>query len=155
MTESFKAGGPDWMNRHLDAYLKTGGKLGHLVDFTPQGSQRTPCLILHTIGRETGQPLLVPLIYGKDGENFIVVASNEGAPTDPGWVLRLQADPKVKFQVAEVKYTGTAEIVPEPERGRLFTKMTAIYPPFADYPKQTGREIPVVLLRPEDVIEKL
>ena len=155
MTESFKAGGPDWVNRHLDAYLKTGGKIGHLVDFTPQGAQRTPCLILRTTGRANGEPLHLPLIYGTDGGNFVVVASDDGAPEHPGWLLNLQADAKVKFQVAEAKYMGTATIVSEPERSRLLSMMAAIYPPFVEHQKNAGREIPVVLLQPESTIEKL
>lgn len=155
MTESFKAGGPDWNARHLDAYLKTGGKIGHLVDFTPEGGPETPCLILQTTGRKSGKPLTLPLIYGKDGQNFVVVASKGGAPAHPGWFLNLEANPEVKFQVVDAKYRGRAKIAAGAERKRLFDMMAKIYPPYIDYQKKTQREIPVILLEPEATIDRL
>jgi len=155
MTESFKAGGPDWKNRHLDAYLKTGGKIGHLVDFTPAGGPEVPCLIFQTIGRKSGKPQTLPLIYGKDGQNFVIVASKGGAPEHPAWYLNLEANPEVKFQVLEAKYTGKAEIAAEPERQRLFDMMAKIYPPYIEYQEKTEREIPVVILHPETTIDRL
>ncbi len=155
MTESFKAGGPDWQNRHLDAYLKTGGKIGHLVDFSPAGSSETPCLIFQTIGRKSGKPLTLPLIYGKDGENFVIVASKGGAPADPAWFLNLEADPAIKFQVLDAKYSGKATIAVGPERQRLFDMMAKLYPPYIEYQEKTEREIPVVILHPEASIDRL
>jgi proline iminopeptidase len=155
MTESFKAGGPDWQNRHLDSYLKTGGKIGHLVDFTPAAGPEVPCLILPTIGRKSGNTLTLPLIYGKDGQNFVIVASKGGAPEHPAWYLNLEATPAIKFQVLEAKYSGTAEIAAEPERQRLFELMAKIYPPYVDYQEKTERDIPVVILHPESTIDRL
>jgi deazaflavin-dependent oxidoreductase (nitroreductase family) len=155
MTESFKAGGPDWQDRHLDAYLKTGGKIGHLVDFSPAGSTETPCLILQTIGRKSGQPQTLPLIYGKDGQNFVIVASKGGAPAHPAWFLNLEANPSVKFQILDAKYSGTAKTVEGAERQRLFDMMAKIYPPYIPYQEKTDREIPVVVLHPETTIDKL
>lgn len=155
MTESFKAGGPDWNNRHLDAYLKTGGKIGHLVDFTPEGHAETPCLVLQTIGRKSGNPQILPLIYGEDAGDFVIVASKGGAPAHPAWFLNLEADPEVEFQVADAKYRGKARIAQEPERQRLFDMMAEIYPPYVDYQKKTERVIPVVVLHPEETVDRL
>ncbi len=155
MTESFKAGGPDWQNRHLDSYLKTGGKIGHLVDFSPIGSTETPCLILQTIGRKSGQPKTLPLIYGKDGQNFVIVASKGGAPTHPAWFLNLEANPEIKLQVLDAKYHGKATIAEGAERQRLFDMMAKVYPPYIEYQGKTEREIPVVILHPEGTIDRL
>ncbi len=155
MTESFRAGGPDWNDRHLDAYLKTGGKIGHLVDFTPDGGPQTPCLILQTIGRKSGKPRTLPLIYGKDGQNYVIVASNGGAPANPEWYLNLDANPDIKFQVLDAKYSGKAETAGPADRQRLFDLMAKIYPPYDDYQKKTQREIPVVILHPEASIDRL
>jgi deazaflavin-dependent oxidoreductase (nitroreductase family) len=155
MTESFKAGGPGWNDRHLDAYLKTAGKIGHLVDFTPEGGAETPCLILQTTGRESGKKLTLALIYGKDGQNFVIVASPDGAPEHPEWFLDLEANPAIKLQVLDAKYSGKAQIAPPAERQRLFDMMAKIHPPYVAYQEQTGREIPVVILHPEAAIDRL
>ncbi len=155
MTESFKAGGPDWQNRHLDSYLKTGGKIGHLVDFTPDGGPETPCLLLQTIGRKSGKPLTLPLIYGKDGQDFVIVASKGGAPEDPAWFLNLQANPEIKFQVLEAKYSGTAKVAGGEERQRLFDMMAKVYAPYVAYQEKTEREIPVVILEHGAIIDRL
>ena len=76
MTSTLKVGGPDWIERHLKAYLATDGAEGHLLDFSPGGGrQETPTLILKTIGRRSGQPHLSPLIYGRHGHEIVVIAS--------------------------------------------------------------------------------
>jgi len=155
MTESFKAGGDDWQDRHLDAYLKTGGKIGHLVDFSPNGSTETPCLILQTTGRKSGKPYTLPLIYGKDGQNFVIVASKGGAPAHPAWFLNLEANPEIKFQVLDAKYSGIAKIAAGEERQRLFDMMVKVFPPYTAYQEKTDREIPVVILEPGATIDRL
>jgi deazaflavin-dependent oxidoreductase (nitroreductase family) len=156
MTGSFKVGGPDWNKKHLEAYLRTDGEIGHIVDFTPAGGpEETPCLILEVTGRKSGEPQLLPLIYGKDGMGFVIVASKGGAPEHPAWYLNLQADPAVKFQVIDKKYRGRARVAASPERERLFATMAKIYPPYIDYQEKTDREIPVVILDPEGEIDRL
>jgi deazaflavin-dependent oxidoreductase (nitroreductase family) len=156
MTENFKIEGPDWQQRHLEAYLRTGGEAGHLVDFTLAGGPAaTPCLLLGTTGRKSGNPQLLPLIYGKDGKNFVIVASKGGAPAHPAWFLNLEAHPEIKFQVVDKKYRGRARVATSPERERLFEMMAKIYPPYVAYQQKTDRQIPVVLLEPEAEIDKL
>jgi proline iminopeptidase len=156
MTETFKVAGPDWQKRHLEAYLRTDGAVGHLVDFSAAGGPAaTPCLIFEVTGRKSGTPQLLPLIYGKDGQNFVIVASKGGAPAHPAWYLNLEANPEVKFQVIDKKYRGQARVAASPERERLFAMMAEIYPPYIDYQNKTEREIPVVVLEPEAEIDKL
>jgi deazaflavin-dependent oxidoreductase (nitroreductase family) len=156
MTESFKTEGPDWQQRHLKAYRETEGKIGHFVDFTPFGGPpEVPCLILETTGRKSGTPQLLPLIYGEDSKNFVIVASKGGAPKHPAWFLNLESSSAVKFQVGGKKFSGKAVVAPSTERLRLYDMMTKIYPAYAEYQQNTDREIPVVLLKPEAEIDHL
>lgn len=149
-------GAPGWQDTHLAAYLRTDGAEGHFVDFTSAGGPlETPCLILKTRGRRSGEPKLIPLIYGEDAGRFVIVASKGGAPSHPAWFLNLEADAHVEFQVIDKKYKGVAKIAEDAERERLFAMMAKIYPPYLEYKAKTDREIPVVLLEPQAPIEKL
>jgi deazaflavin-dependent oxidoreductase (nitroreductase family) len=156
MAENFKVEGVDWQKRHLEVYLRTNGEVGHLVDFTAAGGPSdTPCLILEVTGRRSGVPQRLPLIYGKDGKNFVIIASKGGAPEHPAWYLNLTAHPEVKFQVLGKKYRGRARVVASPERELLYENMAKIYPPYIEYQQKTVREIPVVLLEPQAEIDRL
>jgi deazaflavin-dependent oxidoreductase (nitroreductase family) len=156
MADTIQLGAPGWQDRHLHLYLTTDGAQGHLVDFTVAGGpSQTPCLILKTTGRRSGEPKLLPLIYGKDGGGFVIVASKGGAPKHPAWFLNLEAHPEVEFQVAERKYRGVARIAQGAERERLFAMMAGIYAPYDAYQAKTDREIPVVVLEPKSEIERL
>ncbi len=157
MSEPFKVEGDHWQKRHLEAYLRTDGENGHIVDFSPVGGPaEVPCLILEVTGRKSGEPQRLPLIYGKDGHDFVIIASKGGAPEHPAWFLNLEADPAVKFQVVDKKYRGRARVVEsDQDRDRLYAMMAEIYPPYIDYQEKTDRKIPVVLLEPEAEIDRL
>jgi deazaflavin-dependent oxidoreductase (nitroreductase family) len=147
---------PGWPDAHRDLYLKTNGAEGHLADFTVAGgSSETPCLILKTTGRRSGEAKMLPLIYGKDGDKFVIVASKGGAPKHPAWFLNLEAKPDVEFQVGPKKYRGKARPQQGAERARLFKMMAGVYPPYDAYQARTDREIPVVVLEPQGEIERL
>ncbi len=146
----------DWQKTHLEMYLRTDGAEGHLVDFRPPGGyDDTPNLILKTIGKKSGEERMVPLIYGEDGKNFVIVASKGGAPKHPAWFLNLEANPTVEFQVVDKKYSGKAVVVEGEERTRLFDMMAKVYPPYIPYQEKTEREIPVVVLKVEKTIDHL
>jgi hypothetical protein len=81
---------PGWQQRHVDAYLKSNGREGHLVDFQLPGVPENTTLLLETTGRKSGDTKIAPLIYGKDGNRFIIVASHGGAPKHPAWFLNLR-----------------------------------------------------------------
>ena len=128
-------------NEHVRQYEATGGKVGH--DWNG-----TPCLILHTTGRKSGQTRKFPLIYGRDGDDYVIVASRGGSPENPGWYENLVAHPDVKIQVHDkvlnVKArTGTAE-----DKKRVWPTMVAQWPEYDTYQAGTKRDIPVVLLSP-------
>jgi deazaflavin-dependent oxidoreductase (nitroreductase family) len=156
MTGKVEIGAEGWQDHHLDLYLKTNGAEGHLVDFSAfGGSLETPCLILKTTGRRSGEPKLLPLIYGEDAGRFVIVASKGGAPKDPSWFLNLEAKPEVEFQVIDKKYRGVAKVAQGAERDRLYAMMAKIYPPYIPYQAKTDRQIPVVLLEPQGEIDSL
>jgi deazaflavin-dependent oxidoreductase (nitroreductase family) len=156
MNTKIEFGAPGWQDAHRDLYLRTDGVEGHLVDFSRAGaSAQVPCLILKTTGRKSGEPKLLPLIYGKDGDSFVIVASKGGAPKHPAWFLNLEATPEVEFQVVNKKYRGVARAAQGAEREKLFAMMAEIFPPYLAYKARTEREIPVVRLEPTAEIERL
>jgi deazaflavin-dependent oxidoreductase (nitroreductase family) len=140
----------------MEAYLRTKGAEGHMVDFSAAGGPTdVPCLILKTTGRRSGQAKMLPLIYGKDGANFVIVASKGGAPNHPAWFLNLEAAPEVEFQVADKAWRGRARIAQGAERDRLYEMMAKLFPAYTAYQARTQRRIPVVELQPEQPIGAL
>lgn len=134
---------------HLRRYVESDGKDGHMWDSTPVGGPGPiPTLLLTTIGRRSGKPIVMPLIYGEADGNYVVVASKGGAPQHPGWYLNLAAQPQVEVQVLAKRFRAKARTSTGTERARLWEKMATIYPPYNDYQKKTEREIPVVVLEP-------
>lgn len=104
-------------------------------------------LLLTTTGRKTGLPRTHPLVYTRDGDRHVVIASKGGAPEHPLWYLNLLADPEVTVEVGPETFRATAIAVPGgAERRRLYDQHATIYPGFTDYEKRTARVIPAVLL---------
>ena len=140
---------PKWIADHLQRYLDTDGADGHLWDSAPVGGPGPiPTLLLTTTGRRSGNPIVMPLIYGEAGGNYVVVASKGGAPKHPGWYLNLAAHPDVEVQILARRFRATARTASGAERAELWKQMAAIYPPYNDYQAKTDREIPVVVLEP-------
>jgi deazaflavin-dependent oxidoreductase (nitroreductase family) len=146
---------PGWQQRHVELYLKSDGTEGHVLDFSRPGVPEVNCLLLQTTGRKSRTPKTTPLIYGKDGGGFVVVASRGGAPNHPAWFLNLQDTPEVRFQVVDKKYRGVARIAAGAERERLFRMTAGLFPSYNDYQAKTAREIPVVVLEPQGGVERL
>jgi deazaflavin-dependent oxidoreductase (nitroreductase family) len=155
MATTVDPGTPGWQQRHVKLYLKTDGAEGHVLDFGRPGVPKVNCLLLQTVGRKSGTPKTTPLIYGKDGGGFVVVASKGGAPDHPAWFLNLRDTPEVRFQVVDKKYRGVARIMAGAERERLFLMMVGLFPSYNDYQTKTAREIPVVVLEANGEIERL
>ena len=155
MATKIEPGTPGWQQRHVAVYRESNGAEGHVIDFNRPGVPPVQCLLLETTGRKSKAPKITPLIYGKDGSRYVIVASKGGAPDHPAWFLNLRDEPEVRFQVADKKYRGTARSVTGVERERLFRMMTGLFPSYEDYRKKTTREIPVVALEPQQEIERL
>ena len=110
------------------------------------------CLfLLTTTGRKSCELRTTPLVYGRDGDNYVVVASQGGRPIHPAWYLNLAENPFVNVQVAANKFTATAREVKGEERARLWQLMGGVYPMMDEYEKRIGdsRVIPVVVLMPQ------
>jgi deazaflavin-dependent oxidoreductase (nitroreductase family) len=129
----------EWVAEHIKAYVDSDGQDGH----TWRG---VPTLLLTTRGRKSGLLRRSALIYGEDGDDFVLVASKGGAPEHPSWYLNLSADPAVRVQVGADHYTGRARTVQGPGRARLWSKMVDIWPDYDVYQGRTDREIPVVVV---------
>ena len=140
---------PQWMKDHVDRYLSSKGRDGHMLDIPANPSGPVPTLLLVTTGRKSGDKFLFPLIYGRNGNSYVVIASKGGAPQHPGWYRNLVADPKVEMQVGTEHLKAVARTAKGEERSRLWSQLVGIYAPFADYQvKAPHREIPVVVLDP-------
>src|SRR5579863_4231121 len=132
------AGQRFFSNAHAFIYRLFGGRLGGQF-------RKSPVLLLTTVGRKSGQERTLPLLYLKDGENLILVASNGGAQTHPAWWLNLQAQPEAEVQIGRQKFRVTAAQATPEEKKRLWPLVVAMYPDYANYQKRTEREIPVVI----------
>jgi deazaflavin-dependent oxidoreductase (nitroreductase family) len=105
-----------------------------------------PVLLLTTTGARTGQPRTAPLLYLRDGERLVVVASKGGMSQHPLWYRNLLAHPDVEVEVGGTRLAMTARVVGTAERAALWPRLVAMYPDYDDYQARTTREIPVVAL---------
>ncbi len=129
----------DWNKAVIDEFRANDGKVGGAF------AGRT-LLLLHTTGARSGQERVNPVAYITEGERLIVIASKGGAPTHPDWYHNLVAHPLATVEVGKEKYQVRADVVPEPERTRLYDRMVAVNPGFAEYRSKTTRVIPVIAL---------
>jgi deazaflavin-dependent oxidoreductase (nitroreductase family) len=140
---------PAGIKDHVSRYIATDGADGYFWDASIGGGKgMVATLLLTTVGRKSGKNLTLPLIFGRSGENYVIVASKGGAPNHPAWYLNLQANPQVHVQVKGDKFTARAYTADANERAALWPKMVEIYGPYAQYQAGTDRQIPVVILRP-------
>jgi len=140
-------GMPDWIAEHIRLYRKDPEK-AHLWDASLGGGQGLlTTLLLTSTGRKSGKPRSLPLIYQKDGDRYVVIASKGGAPDHPSWYKNLVDHPACHVQVAKDKFDAVARTAQGEERERLWQTMAKAYPPYDDYQEAAGgREIPVVIL---------
>jgi deazaflavin-dependent oxidoreductase (nitroreductase family) len=128
-----------WVNEHIRNYVETDGRSGHEW-------RGVPTLLLTTIGRKSGKHRRTALIYGRDGDNYVVVASRGGHKQHPAWYLNLVENPEVEVQVWGDKFSARAHTATADEKARLWPLMAAIWPAYNDYQAKTDREIPVIVL---------
>ncbi len=129
---------------HVRAYRETDGELGH--DWMNGSST----LLLTTKGRSSGEPRTSPLIYGRSGDDYLVVASNGGSPEPPSWYQNLQEQPEAELQVLGDRFKARARDATPEEKPAMWREMTGHWPPYDAYQKKTDREIPVVVLERVD-----
>jgi deazaflavin-dependent oxidoreductase (nitroreductase family) len=124
-----------------------------IVDLRAHGGEVTsgpfagrPVLLLTTTGAKSGRSRLAPLVYSRDRDRLVIVASKGGAPTHPAWYLNLVANPIVTVEVGGETFEALAAVAAGAERERLFAAHAAANPNFNDYQRRTSRVIPVVVL---------
>jgi deazaflavin-dependent oxidoreductase (nitroreductase family) len=130
-----------WVKSHIKTYVESDGKKGHLW-------RGLPTLLLTTHGRKSGKLRRTALIYGQDGANYLIVASNGGDPNHPAWYLNLSANPNVELQVGTEKLSARARTANAKEKPDLWKIMSRIFPKYDQYQAKAGREIPLVILEP-------
>lgn len=105
-----------------------------------------PLLLLTTTGAKSGDERTTPLVYSKDGDRLVIIASMGGAPKHPAWYLNLVTNPEVTVEVGTEKFVAKARVAEGAERERLYAQQAAAMPAFNEYAQKTTRVIPVVVL---------
>jgi deazaflavin-dependent oxidoreductase (nitroreductase family) len=126
---------------HIRAYRETNGEVGHIWNGATS-------LLLTTTGRRSGEPRTSALIYAKDGDDYLVVASMGGAPMHPAWYLNIEANPRAEIQVLADRIPVTARTATPEEKPRLWDIVREQWPNYDVYQGRTDRDIPVVVLTP-------
>lgn len=128
---------------HVRRYRETDGAEGHEW-------QGTTVLILTTVGRRSGEERATPLIYGRSGDDYLVVASKGGADEPPAWYLNLSDQPEVDVQVLGDRFKARARTATPDEKPEMWKTMVGQWPAYDEYQRKTDREIPVVVLERAD-----
>lgn len=127
---------------HVAAYRATDGRIGRRF------FKGAPVCLVEHVGRRSGETRTTPLIYVRDGDDVVIVASKGGAAAHPAWWLNLRANPEATVQVDAERWPVRAREADEAERERLWPSLTAVWPAYDDYQARTERRIPVVILEP-------
>jgi len=127
-------------DEHVRRYVETDGEVGYIW------REGAPILILTVTGRKSGQEYSTPLIFGRDGDSYVIVGSQGGRPQHPDWYLNLAETPEVGVQVKADRFRALARTAEGEERGRLWALMNEIWPHYEEYQTKTTRQIPVVVL---------
>jgi deazaflavin-dependent oxidoreductase (nitroreductase family) len=125
---------------HVRRYQETDGEEGY------EWREGSPILLLTVTGRKSGKEYTTPLIFGRDGDNYVIVASQGGTPEHPDWYLNLVEHPEVGVQVKADKFRARTRTAEGEERERLWRMMNEIWPHYDEYQTRTDRQIPVVVL---------
>jgi deazaflavin-dependent oxidoreductase (nitroreductase family) len=129
----------DWVREQVELYESSGGTEGTTLRDTG-----LPVIVVAHIGNKTGAIRKIPLMRVKDGNRYVLVGSQGGAPKDPVWVHNLRVNPDVEIRdETVVRRMRVREVEDETERSRLWNLAIAAYPPYAEYQERTARRIPV------------
>ncbi|MBA3869100.1 MAG: nitroreductase family deazaflavin-dependent oxidoreductase [Anaerolineae bacterium] len=128
-----------WVAKHIRRYVETDGKEGHQYN-------GMPTLLLTTRGRKSGKLYRTALTYGRDGDRYLLVASDGGASKDPSWYRNMVENPEVELQVMADKFRARARTASAEEKPPLWQIMAKILPRYNEYQAKAGREIPLVIL---------
>jgi deazaflavin-dependent oxidoreductase (nitroreductase family) len=127
---------------HTLAYRLSGGFVGSRFPGGP------PMLLLDHVGAKSGKKRTSPLVYLRDGDDVVIVASKGGSPRHPAWFHNLRANPDTTVQVGSRRTPVRARVATPAERSRLWPEVTNVYGGYEGYQQRTKREIPLVILEP-------
>ena len=126
------------MNRRVIEQFRSGAPI--------TGMDRNHLLLLTTAGHRSGREHTTPLMFHPHGDRLLIIGGNLGAPTDPDWYRNLVANPEVKLELSDEKYTATAVPLAGSERAEIFAMLEETYPSLAQQWRRVGRAVPVVAL---------
>jgi deazaflavin-dependent oxidoreductase (nitroreductase family) len=129
----------DFNRNVIDEFRSNNGKVGGQFG-------NAPLVLLTTTGAKSGKPHTTPVVYTRDGDDLVVIASMGGAPKSPAWYHNLVANPQVTVELPGETYTAKARVTEGEERDRLFRAQADLMPNFDEYQTKTTRVIPVVVL---------
>jgi len=133
-----------FMGIHTLLYQRSGGRLGHTIPGVPG-----KMLLLDHVGAKSGTKRTSPLLYVRDGEDLVIVASKGGFPKHPAWYHNLIANPDTSVQVGSKQLPVHARVATDEEYPRLWKAAVAGYHGYEDYAvRSKGRKIPLVVLEP-------
>lgn len=127
---------------HTAVYQRTNGRIGHRHPGLP------PMLLLDHVGARSGAKYTSPLVYVRDGADYVIVASKGGYPKHPGWYHNLLAHPDTTIQVGARHLDVHARVADAAERARLWPMAVKTYRGYTGYQERAGREIPLIVLSP-------
>ena len=132
-----------WMSAANTAVFRaTGGRLGATF------LRGAPVCLLITKGRKSGEPRTAPLLYLREGNDYVIVASKGGMSHHPLWFKNLEANPDAEIEIGSERIKVRARTADAEEKARLWPKLLQMYPDYGDYQARTERDIPVVVLSP-------
>jgi deazaflavin-dependent oxidoreductase (nitroreductase family) len=131
----------DFNAQIIDEFRGNQGRVGGMF-------KGTPLLLLHHTGAKSGKSRVDPVGYLSDGARYVVIASNGGATTNPGWYHNLTAHPNVTIEVATETIDVVASQATGKERERLYRTLVQRFPQLSEYAQKTERLIPVIVLTP-------
>ncbi|MEV0380747.1 nitroreductase family deazaflavin-dependent oxidoreductase [Nonomuraea sp. NPDC050643] len=123
----------------IDEFRANEGQVGGMFE-------GAPLVLLTTKGAKSGRQTTTPVMYVEDGDRYVIIASNGGADHHPAWYHNLRATPEGMAEVGTETFEVEAVFVEGEERDRLYARMVAQAPGFAEYEAKTTRRIPVVAL---------
>ncbi|MFI9828485.1 nitroreductase/quinone reductase family protein [Streptomyces sp. NPDC051913] len=149
MTEEQADSGLSWNERVIQEFRANNGRVGGMFEGAPM-------VVLTTMGRKTGKPHVNPAIYYKDGDRYLVFASNAGRGKNPDWYHNLLDSPQVTMEIGTEEgavrpYATRAQVLEGEERDRYWELQCSLDPAFREYEEKAGRAIPVVALHPLDL----
>jgi len=129
----------DFNRKVIEEFRASGGKVaGQFAG--------APMVLLTTKGAKSGKTYVNPLVYSRDGDRYVIIASYAGGPKNPSWYHNLVAHPTPTVEIGTERFQAKATFASGAERERLFSQQAAQMPVFDEYRKKTSRQIPVVVL---------